>query len=73
MEPATEGRVGDGFTDPEVLQDLIGAIAIVHVAVEDQHALHHAFREQFPRRDHEPVERALAGRTRGFSGRFLGF
>jgi hypothetical protein len=36
---------------------LIGAIAIVHVAVEDQHAQHQSFREQFLGRDYETIER----------------
>lgn len=62
IEPATDARVGDRLPYTEPFQDLIGAIAIVHVEVEDQHALHHSFREQLPRRDHESVERAVSAR-----------
>jgi hypothetical protein len=67
MEPAAEARVGDRLPDPEPFQDLIGAIAIVHVAVQDQHALHQSFRKQFLGRDRETVERAVSARALSFN------
>jgi len=42
MEPAPEGRIGDRTAAPESIEDRIGPIAVVHVAIEDEDALHDA-------------------------------
>ena len=52
--------VDDAALQAQALNDIVGAVAIMNVAVKNCDALRQACIQQFDRRHHQPVEGAIA-------------